>query len=134
MARGVAERTESEEVAARMAAAAIAAGDPTGWFEQLYAASAAGRMAVPWDRGEPSRYLTQWAQARRLQGSGRSAVIVGCGLGDDAELIAGLGYQTTAFDISPTAIATARGRFPGSAVRYQAADLLSAPAACAPGV
>jgi SAM-dependent methyltransferase len=110
-----------------MAQQAIAAGDPTGWFEPLYAAAAAGRMVVPWDRGEPSRYLIQWATDRGLTGAGRSAVIVGCGLGDDAEFIAGLGFQTTAFDISPTAITTARSRFPDSPVRYQAADLLYPP-------
>jgi SAM-dependent methyltransferase len=86
-------------------------------------------MAVPWDRGVPSRCLTGWAADRALRGAGQRAVVVGCGLGDDAEFIAGLGFQTVAFDISPTAIAAARRRFPGSAVRYQAADLLSPPAA-----
>src|SRR5260370_3867198 len=111
-----------------MAAESIAAGDPTGWFEQLYAAAAAGQTAVPWDRGEPSRYLTQWAASRALRAAGQRAVVVGCGLGDDAEFIAGLGFQTVAFDISPTAIATARGRFPASAVWYQTADLLNPPA------
>jgi len=115
--------------AGRMAAESIAAGDPTGWFERVYAAAAAGQAAVPWDRGTPSRYLTQWAAARDLHGDGRSAVVVGCGLGDDAEFIAGLAFRTTAFDISPTAIATARRRFPDSAVRYQTADLLNAPTA-----
>lgn len=125
----VAGREESEEIAARRANASIAAGDPTGWFEQLYTAAAAGQTVVPWDTGVPSRYLTQWARARDLQGAGRSAAIVGCGFGDDAEFIAGLGYQTTAFDISPTAIAAARGRFPSSAVQYETADLLSLPAA-----
>jgi SAM-dependent methyltransferase len=112
-----------------MAAASIAAGDPTGWFEQVYAAAAAGQTTVPWDRGVPSRYLTQWAADRALDGAGQRAVVVGCGLGDDAEFIAGLGFQTVAFDISPTAIATARRRFPGSAVQYQAADLLHPPPA-----
>jgi SAM-dependent methyltransferase len=120
---------DAEEIAGRMAAESIAAGNPTGWFEQLYAAAAAGRTAVPWDRGEPSRYLTQWAATRALRGAGQRAVVVGCGLGDDAEFIAGIGFQTVAFDISPTAIATARGRFPASAVRYQTADLLKPPAA-----
>jgi SAM-dependent methyltransferase len=118
---------EAQKVADAMAAQAIAAGDPTGWFEPLYAAAAAGQMAVPWDRGKPSPYLVQWATERGLTGAGRSAVIVGCGLGDDAEFIAGLGFQTTAFDISPTAIATARSRFPSSSVQYQAADLLNPP-------
>jgi len=125
----VTQRDEAEEFAGRLAAEAIAAGDPTGWFEQIYAAAAAGRTAVPWDRGVPSRYLTQWAHDRAAPSAGRSAVVVGCGLGDDAEFIAGLGFQTTAFDISPTAIATACRRFPGSAVRYQTADLLNPPAA-----
>jgi SAM-dependent methyltransferase len=120
---------DDEEIAGRMAAESIAAGDPTGWFERLYAAAEAGQTAVPWDRGAPSRYLTGWAAARGLHGAGQRAVVVGCGLGDDAEFIAGLGFQTTAFDISPTAIAAARRRFPSSAVRYQAADLLSPPAA-----
>jgi hypothetical protein len=120
---------EPEEIAGRMATESIAAGDPTGWFEQLYAAAAAGQTAVPWDRGAPSRYLTQWAAARSVHGTGHSAVVVGCGLGDDAEFIAGLGFQTVAFDVSPTAIATARRRFPDSAVRYQTADLLNPPAA-----
>ena len=120
---------EAEEVAGRMAAQANAAGDPTGWFEPLYAAAAAGQLTVPWDRREPSRYLVQWAIDRGLTGAGRSAVIVGCGLGDDAEFIAGLGFQTTAFDISPTAIATARSRFPSSQVDYQTADLLNLPEA-----
>lgn len=120
---------DAEEIAGRMAAESIAAGDPTGWFEQVYMAAAAGETAVPWDRGAPSRYLTQWAAARALRGAGHSAVVVGCGLGDDAEFIAGLGFRTIAFDISPTAIATARGRFPGSAVRYQTADLLNPPTA-----
>lgn len=123
------EREEAQEIAGRMAAEAIAAGDPTGWFERVYSAAAAGRMAVPWDRGTPGRYLTEWAADKGLRGAGRSAVVVGCGLGDDAEFIAGLGFQTTAFDISPSAIAAAVRRFPGSAVRYQVADLLSPPAA-----
>ena len=120
---------EGEEFAGRLAAESIAVGDPTGWFERLYAAAEAGETAVPWDRGEPSRFLTQWALARAGDGAGKRAVVVGCGLGDDAEFIAGLGFQTVAFDISPTAIATARRRFPVSAVRYQTADLLDPPPA-----
>jgi SAM-dependent methyltransferase len=118
---------DAEEIAGAMAAESIAAGDPTGWFERLYAAAEAGEITVPWDRGEPSRYLTQWAADRGMSGAGSRAVVVGCGLGDDAEFVAGLGYQTVAFDISATAIVSARRRFPGSAVRYQSANLLDLP-------
>jgi hypothetical protein len=60
---------DAEEIAGQMAAQAIAAGDPTGWFEPLYAAAAAGQTAVPWDRGEPSRYLTQWTTNTGVTGT-----------------------------------------------------------------
>lgn len=44
-------------------------------------------------------------------------------MGDDAEALAELGFQVTAFDISPTAIAWCCQRFPASKVHYQVADL-----------
>ena len=108
---------------------ALAAGDPTGWFERLYAAAEDGAAAVPWDRGAPHRLLTAWAQQKALNGRGRRALVVGCGPGWDAEYIAGRGFAVTAFDISASAIRAARRRFPGSAVRYQVADLLDPPPA-----
>jgi SAM-dependent methyltransferase len=130
---------EPEEFAGRLAAHSVSAGDPTGWFERLYAAAEAGETAVPWDRRAPSPFLRQWAERRGLAGAagpaggspraGKHAVVVGCGLGDDAEFIARLGFHTVAFDISPTAIAAARRRFPGSAVQYVTANLLDPPAA-----
>jgi len=101
--------------------------DATGWFEPLYRAAERGERAVPWDRAAPHALLVEWAAARDLRGDGRRAIVVGCGLGDDAEHIAGLGFATVAFDIAPTAVAAARRRFPDSAVRYVAADLLDPP-------
>ncbi|WP_430782422.1 class I SAM-dependent methyltransferase [Actinoplanes sp. G11-F43] len=112
--------------ARRLAAESLAAGDPTGWFETLYAASRAGQAVVPWDVAEPS------AHVRALDlppGDGRRALIVGCGPGRDAEHVAALGYATTAFDISATAIELARSRHPGSTVTYTVADLLNPPQA-----
>ena len=117
-----------EEHARDLEGLAVAADDPTGWFEPLYAAAAAGRIEVPWDRRAPHRLLVSWAEANGLAGAGRRAIVVGCGLGDDAEFIAAHGFDTTAFDISATAVRSARERFPGSAVRYVTADLLSLPA------
>src|SRR5258708_20175029 len=81
---------DPEEFAGRLAAQAVSAGDPTGWFERLYAAAEAGETAVPWDRGVPSPFLTQWAEQRGLAGArnlARSAAtrapagVVGCGPG-----------------------------------------------------
>jgi SAM-dependent methyltransferase len=102
--------------------------DPTGWFEPLYRAAEAGEATVPWDHHAASPLLVSWSRGRGLDGRGRRAIVVGCGLGDDAEHVASLGFRTVAFDIAPTAIAGARRRFPESAVEYVVADLLKLPA------
>ncbi|TCR16052.1 class I SAM-dependent methyltransferase [Streptomyces sp. BK205] len=115
--------------ARRLAAAAQERGDPVGWFEELYAAADQGGIVVPWAEYVPNPHLVGWDARGVLAGSGRRALVVGCGFGDDAEYLAGLGFDVTAFDVSPTAVATAASRFPGSAVTYTVADVLAPPAA-----
>ena len=114
-------------IARELAAQSIAAGSPTDWFERLYAAAAGGHAVVPWDAGGPEPMLVGWARQHDLDGAGRRALVTGCGPGYDAEFVAGLGYRTTAFDVSPTAVRAARDRFPGSPVEYLTADLLHPP-------
>jgi SAM-dependent methyltransferase len=124
---GIEDIGEEARVRARaLAAEGVAAGDATGWFEKLYAS---GLEWVPWADGIVNPHLVSWASG--LSGAGRSALVVGCGLGYDAEYLAGLGFSVTAFDISPTAIAAARAANSGSAVTYVTADLLTLPAAWA---
>ena len=120
--------SDPDQRARELAAAARSTGDATGWFERLYAAAEAGDVAVPWDRGSPHRLLVQWAEQRGVTGDGRRALVVGCGLGDDAEYVAGLGFSTVGFDISASAIRAARRRYPGSRVTYAVANLLDPPA------
>src|SRR5262249_59055944 len=91
-------------------------------------AAARGQGQSPWARLAPTPHRVQWARARSLRGPGRSALVVGCGFGDDAEFVASRGFNVVAFDISPTAIDGARGRFPGSSVDYTPGDLLNPPA------
>jgi hypothetical protein len=117
-----------EDEAHRLATRALAAGDPTGWFDQIYAAGASGEVAMPWSRLDPHSLLTEWAGERGIRGAGRRAVVVGCGLGADAEYVSGLGFDTTGFDISATAIELAGRRFPHSRVDYHVADVLAPPA------
>ncbi|MFI9408046.1 class I SAM-dependent methyltransferase [Nocardia sp. NPDC052316] len=121
--------TDSRDAdATRLAAASLAQGDPTGWFERLYTAAAEGSAVVPWDADEPNPLLVDWIERHERAGGGMRAMVVGCGLGRDAEHLAGLGFETTAFDVSETAIQTARERFPASEVHYRVADLLAPPA------
>jgi SAM-dependent methyltransferase len=114
----------SRAFARRLAADSIASGNDTGWFETLYAAAEQGTTTVPWADLAPNHGLVSALAGTR--GSGR-AIVTGCGLGDDAEHVASLGFATVAFDVSPTAVDTARRRFPCSTVEYVHADLLSPP-------
>lgn len=114
-----------EETAA-FGASSVAGGDATGWFERLYASAASGEASMPWDRTAPNGLLASWAASRQVPVDAR-AVVVGCGLGADAEYLASLGYSTLAFDIAPTAVELARSRFPSSPVSYVPGDLLALP-------
>jgi SAM-dependent methyltransferase len=117
--------TDPDERARQLAAESP---DATAWFERLYAEARSGAAVVPWDVADPHYLLTDWARGRTLDGSGRRALVVGAGLGRDAEFIAGFGFDTTAFDISPSAIQSAQQRHAGSAVHYRVADLFAPPA------
>ncbi|MBB2740538.1 UNVERIFIED_ORG: SAM-dependent methyltransferase [Microbispora rosea subsp. rosea] len=116
---------EQREYVRRLAAAHVEKGDPLGWFEPLYSAAERGEALVPWADHVPNPRLVEWAGGRA--GEGRAALVVGCGMGDDAEYLAGLGWAVTAFDVSSSAVRAAASRFPGSSVRYVAADLLAPP-------
>jgi SAM-dependent methyltransferase len=118
----------ADEDTRRLSAASLAGGDPTGWFEDLYRAAENGTAEVPWDRGEPTAMLVDWAERTGPAGAGRRALVVGCGLGRDAEFVARLGFATTAFDISATAVRVAHEWHPDSPVDYRVADLLDPPA------
>jgi Thiopurine S-methyltransferase (TPMT) len=111
----------------RLAAGSRADDDPTAWFEQLYAAASDGAATIPWDRGGPHPMLADWVATTSPSGAGRTALVVGCGLVDDAELIGSLGFATVAFDIAPTAIATVRRRYPDSPVEYVVQSLFELP-------
>jgi 2-polyprenyl-3-methyl-5-hydroxy-6-metoxy-1,4-benzoquinol methylase len=94
----------------------------TDEFEDLYASVGDDLDQVPWARLAPNPTLAGWLDGRT---PGGRALVVACGFGDDAEELARRGYEVTAFDLSGTAIARCRKRFPESTVDYRVADLLA---------
>ena len=108
-----------------LAEESIAAGQPTAWFDRLYAAGVAGEVGMPWSRDGAHPALADWARDR--DGAGRRAVVVGSGLGADAAHVARLGYATTGFDVSPTAVEEARRRHAATGADFVVADLLALP-------
>ncbi|WP_371357334.1 class I SAM-dependent methyltransferase [Hydrocoleum sp. CS-953] len=91
----------------------------------LYSEAEGDAGQIPWARLTTHPYLQEWLDISQPQGEGRTALVIGCGLGDDAEGLAKLGFQVTAFDISTKAIAWCQERFPNSSVNYVVADLLA---------
>ncbi len=105
----------------------LSQGEPTGWFDALYAESHDAKE-IPWADLVPNPNLMGWLEASSIEPRNRRAIVVGCGLGDDAEFLSDEGFNVTAFDVSPAAIRWCKKRFPGSRVDYRTIDLLKLPA------
>jgi SAM-dependent methyltransferase len=101
-------------------------GDALGWFETLYQ-ERQNDADIPWMNFEAHPLLVEFVTKNAEAFQGTRVLMVGCGLGDDAEFVATGGAHITAFDISETAIARCQARFPDSTVTYEAANLLDLP-------
>ena len=97
---------------------------PSNWFEPLYANAAADGDGVPWANMDTHPSFAHWLTKNTLEGEGKSALVVGCGMGDDAIKLEAQGFQVTAFDVSDTAIKYCKERFPHSKVDFVQASLL----------
>ncbi len=120
-------REEARARARELAAEFVARHDDTGWFDALYKRAAGDFASVPWANLAPNPLLIDWLTEHMHPPVELRTLVVGCGLGDDAEELADWGCKVTAFDISRTAVDWCRDRFIGSAVTYKVADLLDPP-------
>ena len=101
--------------------------DPLGWFDSIYTDAKGDHTAVFWADLEPNPYLLAWLRSCPFGHKERKAIVVGCGVGDDAEALSDAGCEVTAFDISPEAIRLCKKRYPDSKVNYLVADLFACP-------
>lgn len=111
----------------QLASDAMRSGDSIGWFETLYQSAAGSEGMIPWAHLRADPLLVEWLASQRISGENRRALVVGSGLGDDAEELARCGFAVTAFDISAEAIRWSQRRFPGSPVHYMTANVLELP-------
>lgn len=101
---------------------------PTEWFDPIYSQSNLAGSGVPWAHMQTHPDFQEWLDKNPISGHGKKAIVVGCGMGDDAITLEKLGFQTTAFDVSDAAIALCKKRFPNSKVEFVSADLFQLPA------
>lgn len=97
------------------------------FFESVYEnADHDDLSSIPWATLAPNVYLEKHLT---LQGpvSGKKALVIGCGLGDDALILEKYGYEVEALDISPSAIALAKKRHPESKVDFHVGDIYDMP-------
>jgi hypothetical protein len=106
----------------KLSEAAEVDGEPLRWFEELYAGAGRDPDEIPWAKMEANPKMVEWFAGRPdITGC---ALVVGCGLGDDAEWLSAAGFDVTAFDLSQSSIDWCHERFPQSSVNYCVGDLI----------
>jgi 2-heptyl-1-hydroxyquinolin-4(1H)-one methyltransferase len=98
-------------------------------FDAIYAGSVSvsgdgAEAPVPWNIGEPQPAIGALIDAGEVRGAVLDA---GCGVGETALYLAGLGYPVVGLDLSPTAIGRARQRAAERrlSVEFEVADITS---------
>ncbi len=110
-----------------VAAEYIEKGDFYGWFDAIYRETENDSEQIPWVDFEPNRFLVEWNKTANLQGYGRKALVVGCGLGDEAKFLDELNFDVTAFDVSEKAIEIAKSLDAETDINFVTADLFNPP-------
>ncbi len=110
-----------------LATSYLESGDPTGWFDALYREADGHPESIPWAELATHPYVVDWLDDPVVQPPGRRAIVVGCGLGDDAAELARRGFEVVAFDVSEAAVDWARTRVGADGIDWHTADLLAIP-------
>jgi len=76
--------------------------DPVRWDERYQTGD------TPWDTGQPSSELQRVLTEDQIGPC--AALEIGCGTGTNAVYLAQQGFELTAVDVSPLAVATAQAR------------------------
>ena len=111
--------SEREDIISR--AKSVVNDEPIEWFDQLYGMANRDPAIIPWARMAPNQIMMNWVEENCSLGN---ALVIGCGLGDDAVGLENIGFNVTAFDISEHCVDWCKERFPNSKVEWLVADIL----------
>jgi len=93
----------------------------SAWFDGLYEENKESHENIPWARQAVNPLLQSYLDEEVVhQGK---ALVIGCGLGDDAMALAEVGYDVTAIDVSQTALDLAKERFPDANITFKKQDI-----------
>ncbi|RLA67057.1 MAG: SAM-dependent methyltransferase [Epsilonproteobacteria bacterium] len=93
----------------------------SAWFDGLYKNNKTSQENIPWARQSVNPLLQTYLDTD-VEHQGR-ALVIGCGLGDDAIALEKAGYVVTAIDVSQTALDLAQERFRDSKVQFVHQDI-----------
>jgi len=91
------------------------------WFDSLYQKNKNTHENIPWARQAVNPLLQSYLDEEKAHKG--TALVIGCGLGDDAKALEYAGYDVTAIDVSQTALDLAKERFPDSSVKFIKQDI-----------
>lgn len=93
----------------------------SAWFDELYQENKETHENIPWARQTVNPLLQTYLDSEREHKG--TALVIGCGLGDDAIALEEAGYDVTAIDVSQTALDLAKERFSDSSVKFVKQDI-----------
>ena len=97
----------------------------SAWFDELYKRHENNHDNIPWARQDVNPLLQSYLdKEQKHQGK---ALVIGCGLGDDAYALDMAGYDVHAIDVSQTALDLAKKRFADSNVKFEKQDIFDMP-------
>ncbi len=97
----------------------------SAWFDDLYKKHENAHHNIPWARKDINPHLETYLE--NTQNIHGKALVIGCGLGDDAYALYKAGYDVVAIDVSQTALSLAQERFSDSTVVFEKQDIFDMP-------
>ena len=99
--------------------------DSNKFFEDIYKQSSGDKEKIPWANMQADSFLTEYLEMHLGEGK---AIVIGCGLGDDALALEEAGFDVTAIDISETAIKWCQERYDYTNINFFVQDIFNLPA------